>query len=102
MNLKKEKLNTKFINEKIKRLISFIALKNDKISMFSTIKAKYAIKIIKKLLQIDAIRYDENKLKRIAKKNILKFYINFAKICNIHVRRKCLFISSLLFLLKSS
>ena len=40
LNLKKEKLKIKFKNEKIKRLISFIALNKDKISILSTIKAK--------------------------------------------------------------
>ena len=56
LNLKKEKLKIKFKNEKINKFCPFIALKKDKISIFKTIKAKYAIKIIKKLPHKDAIK----------------------------------------------
>ena len=56
LNLKNADEIIKFIKEKIRALISLIALNKDKISIFKIISAKKAINIIKKLLKIEAIK----------------------------------------------
>ncbi len=66
----KENNKTKFKIENRNKFVFPIASNKDNISIFRTISAKYAIKIIIKFLPKEAIKYELAKFNRIQERNI--------------------------------